>query len=133
MQRSSIDSSSEPFSGPNRYIACSGCSNSGSGCGLRHSFDCDRHALLGQCIEHHIAYTTGMRRHACVVSVGCVPESIPHPTRGAMPASGQPCAGRVLRRVGADFEARYGYRPWLVEALALTASPYCGTVVSWAK
>ena len=23
--------------------------------------------------------------------------------------------GRVLRRVGADFEARYGYRPWLVE------------------
>ena len=26
--------------------------------------------------------------------------------------------GRVLRRVGADFEARYHYRPWVVEALA---------------
>ena len=24
--------------------------------------------------------------------------------------------GRVLRRVGADFEARYHYRPWLVES-----------------
>ncbi len=33
--------------------------------------------------------------------------------------------GRVLRRVGADFQTSYGYRPWLVEALAL----YCYSIL----
>ncbi|MDP1650054.1 MAG: DUF4338 domain-containing protein [Rubrivivax sp.] len=29
--------------------------------------------------------------------------------------------GMVLRRLGADYEARYGYRPWLVESFVDTA------------
>lgn len=43
--------------------------------------------------------------------------------------------GMALRRIGADFETQYGYRPWLVESVVDTAhfSGTCYQAANWVK
>ena len=100
----------------------------GQRCGLRHSFDCDRHALLGQCIEHHIGvhHRDAPPRLRGVGRVVCLSRFLIRPAVRCRHLASH-ALGRVLRRVGADFEARYGYRPWLVETFVETPR-YTGAV-----
>jgi len=53
--------------------------------------------------RQHLHRVLGMSRFLLRTSVHC------HNLASAM-------LGRVLRQVGADFEAQYGYRPWLIES-----------------
>ena len=58
------------------------------------------------------------QRTAHLHRVVCQP--LPHPSRRCRHLASH-VLGRVLRRVEADFEARYRYRPWLVETFVAPA------------